>query len=77
MEVKCHCSLSSVSERMTVTEDMKYVPGAKPTRQIHGEIPFFGVSPCSSVVHEHEQLSEGKLKDEVCIMASVLNLTYY
>ncbi|XP_061474384.1 uncharacterized protein LOC133380669 [Rhineura floridana] len=43
---------AEMSERMVVTDDMKYVPGPKSAAPVHWEIPFFGVSPCTSLVHE-------------------------
>ncbi|XP_042303397.1 uncharacterized protein LOC121920330 [Sceloporus undulatus] len=55
-----------MSRKMIVTKDMKYVPGPKSALPTECEIPFFGVSPCSSLVHEElriktqpeEQISE-------------------
>lgn len=69
-----HCFLSSVSKRMVVTDDKKYVPGPKFPAQTHLEIPFFGVSPCSSVICE-EPKTETQPKEQVCITSFVANLT--
>ncbi|XP_067319604.1 uncharacterized protein [Anolis sagrei] len=41
-----------MSRKMIVTEDRKYVPEPKSATPTDWEIPFFGVSPCSSVIHE-------------------------
>ncbi|XP_032997762.1 uncharacterized protein LOC117042324 [Lacerta agilis] len=62
---------AEMSERMVVTEDKKYVPGPKFPAQTHLEIPFFGVSPCSSVVCE-EPKTETQPKEQVASTESVL-----
>ncbi|KAJ7316918.1 hypothetical protein JRQ81_003080 [Phrynocephalus forsythii] len=43
---------AEMSERMIVTEGMKYIPGPIAALPDKWEIPFFGVSPCSSQVPE-------------------------
>nr|XP_020670827.1 uncharacterized protein C3orf22 homolog isoform X3 [Pogona vitticeps] len=43
---------AEMSERMIVTEGRKYVPGPMYVPSAKWEMPFFGVSPCSSQVPE-------------------------
>ncbi|CAI5767403.1 acute regulatory, mitochondrial-like [Podarcis lilfordi] len=62
---------AEMSERMVVTDDKKYVPGPKFPAQTHLEIPFFGVSPCSSVICE-EPKTETQPKEQVASAESEL-----
>ncbi|XP_074862045.1 uncharacterized protein LOC142019288 [Carettochelys insculpta] len=39
---------AELSERMILTDDMKYLPGPRPAQAVDLEIPKFGISPCSS-----------------------------
>ncbi|XP_044878616.1 uncharacterized protein LOC123373646 isoform X1 [Mauremys mutica] len=39
---------TELSERMILTDDMKYLPGPRPAGAVALEIPEFGISPCSS-----------------------------
>ncbi|XP_053145870.1 uncharacterized protein LOC128342526 isoform X2 [Hemicordylus capensis] len=47
---------AEMSRRMVVTKDMKYVLGPKPAVPACWEIPFFGVSPCSSKISEQSDI---------------------
>nr|XP_034960877.1 uncharacterized protein LOC118080053 [Zootoca vivipara] len=62
---------AEMSERMVVTDDKKYVPGPKFPAQTRLEIPFFGVSPCSSLVFE-EPKTETQPKEQVASTESEL-----
>ncbi|KAJ6668310.1 hypothetical protein lerEdw1_015687 [Lerista edwardsae] len=53
---------AEMSRRMIVTKDMKYVPGPKVPPDC--EIPFFGVSPCASLIFEQFK-TETKPEDQV------------
>ncbi|XP_062825873.1 uncharacterized protein LOC100552577 isoform X2 [Anolis carolinensis] len=59
-----------MSRKMIVTEDKKYVPAPKSVPPTEWELPFFGVSPCSSLIHEEprkkaqpeEKISEAEIE---------------
>ncbi|XP_065406983.1 uncharacterized protein LOC101953297 isoform X2 [Chrysemys picta bellii] len=53
---------AELSERMILTDDMKYLPGPRPARAVDLEIPEFGISPCSSPL---SVCSEAQPEEEV------------
>nr|XP_025038925.1 uncharacterized protein C3orf22 homolog isoform X1 [Pelodiscus sinensis] len=53
---------AELSERMILTDDMKYLLGPRTTRDVDLEIPEFGISPCSS---PHSVCSEAHLEEKV------------
>ncbi|XP_077181487.1 uncharacterized protein LOC143831866 [Paroedura picta] len=59
---------AEISKRMIITKDMKYVPGPKPARPAHLEMPIFGVSPCSSLI---QQQPETKSKEQLVKVAGI------
>lgn len=68
-----HSTLPSVSRRMIVTKDRKYVPGPKVSTD--REIPFFGISPCPSVIFEQLK-AEAKRRDEVCMTTCMASFNF-
>lgn len=49
---------------MILTNDMKYLPGPRPTGAVDLEIPEFGISPCSSLL---SVCSEAQFEEKVCM----------
>ncbi|XP_073210839.1 uncharacterized protein [Lepidochelys kempii] len=53
---------AELSERMILTDYMKYLPGPRPAEAVDLEIPEFGISPCSSPL---SVCSEAQPEEEV------------